>query len=53
MKMNCECGHEKRDHGLPRIGTQQGYGKCKICLCDQFVKAEAPLLAGAAAGKQP
>lgn len=34
---NCECGHEKRDHALPLIG-QQGYGKCKVCLCDRYIK---------------
>ena len=44
---NCECGHEKRDHALPLMGTQ-GYGKCKICLCDRYVKPEVRLLAAAA-----
>jgi hypothetical protein len=44
---NCECGHEKRDHILPLMGTQ-GYGRCKVCLCDKYVKPEAPELAGAA-----
>ena len=51
MKSNigtkCECGHEKRDHALPLMGTQ-GYGMCKVCLCDRYVKPEAPVLAGAA-----
>lgn len=36
----CECGHEKRDHTFPLIGTQ-GYGKCKVCLCDRYVKLQA------------
>ena len=35
----CECGHEKRDHSLPLLGTQS-YGRCKVCLCDRYVKAE-------------
>ncbi len=49
---NCECGHEKRDHTLPLMGTQ-GYGKCKVCLCDRYVKAEArPLVAAANATDQ-
>ena len=40
----CECGHEKRDHGLPLLGTQ-AYGRCKVCLCDRYVKPDARALA--------
>ena len=37
VKTNCECGHEKRDHAIPLIGLQ-GYGECKICLCNRYAK---------------
>ena len=40
VSSNCECGHEKRDHVFPLIGAQ-GYGKCKVCLCDRYVKNPA------------
>ena len=52
LATNCACGHEKRDHALPLIGTQ-GYGKCKICLCDRYVKPEARPLAAAKAADHP
>ncbi len=45
--VSCECGHEKRDHVIPLMGTQ-GYGRCKVCLCNQYVKPEARPLAAAA-----
>ena len=46
---NCECGHEKRDHTLPLMGTQ-GYGGCKVCLCNRYAKLDArPLVAVASA----
>ncbi len=41
---NCECGHEKRDHAFPLIGTQ-AYGKCKVCLCDRYSKLQADKVA--------
>lgn len=44
---NCECGHEKRDHALPLMGTQ-GYGGCKICLCNRYAKLDARLVTAAA-----
>ncbi|HZU43915.1 MAG TPA: hypothetical protein VE994_14660 [Terriglobales bacterium] len=44
MGTKCECGHEKRDHGLPLLGTQ-AYGRCKVCLCDRYVKPDARALA--------
>lgn len=40
MSSNCECGHEKRDHVFPLLGAQ-GYGKCKVCLCDRYTKVQA------------
>lgn len=49
---NCECGHEKRDHMLPLMGTQ-GYGRCKVCLCDRYVKAQEPRLVSAAKASDP
>ncbi len=33
----CECGHEKRDHRRPLMGSQE-YGACKVCLCNQYKK---------------
>lgn len=39
LSSNCECGHEKRDHVFPLIG-KQGYGKCKVCLCDKYAKVQ-------------
>jgi hypothetical protein len=47
LSTNCECGHEKRDHGFPLIG-KQGYGKCKVCLCERYSKVQVPALAAAA-----
>jgi hypothetical protein len=44
LSTNCECGHEKRDHVLPLIGSQ-GYGKCKVCLCDRYTKVQPVKLA--------
>jgi len=50
---NCECGHEKRDHVLPPIG-KHAYGKCKVCLCEQYSKVQARGLAvPVKAGPQP
>ena len=39
LSTNCECGHEKRDHVFPLIG-KQGYGKCKVCLCDRYTRVQ-------------
>jgi hypothetical protein len=47
VSTNCECGHEKRDHGFPLIG-KQGYGKCKVCLCDRYIRFHIRDLAAAA-----
>lgn len=49
---NCECGHEKRDHGLPLMG-KPGYGKCKVCLCDRYVKPERLMAVVAKAAGTP
>lgn len=52
LSSNCECGHEKRDHVLPLIG-KQGYGKCKVCLCERYSKVErGNLMPTATAGSQ-
>jgi len=41
--MNCECGHEKRDHRQPPLGTHS-YGECKVCLCNRYTKIKAPVV---------
>jgi len=43
----CECGHDKRDHRTPLLG-RHGYGQCKVCLCDRFVKATVAAVSVAA-----
>jgi len=43
----CGCGHDKRDHAFPVLGTQ-AYGQCKVCLCDRYAKPDADALATAA-----
>ena len=49
----CECEHEKRDHVLPLIG-KQGYGKCRVCLCERYAKVQAgDMAAPPKAGGQP
>ena len=35
-QVNCQCGHEKRDHRSQRSGTV--HAECKICLCNAFAK---------------
>ncbi|MBZ5629694.1 MAG: hypothetical protein LAO06_12600 [Acidobacteriia bacterium] len=53
LSTNCQCGHEKRDHVFPLIG-KQGYGTCRVCLCERYAKVQARDLAAAAkAGSQP
>jgi hypothetical protein len=47
--ISCECGHDKRDHALPVMGTQ-GYGQCKICLCNRYAKAQPRVVTAATAG---
>lgn len=44
VSSNCECGHEKRDHAIPPLGTQ-GYGACKVCLCNRYTKVTSAGLA--------
>ena len=36
----CKCGHEKRDHRLLPLALQ-GYGECKVCLCNAYTRLEA------------
>ena len=47
-KATCECGHERRDHRQPALGTHL-YGECKVCLCDLYRKqqTETPALEAA------
>ena len=40
-QINCECGHEKRDHRSQRSGTT--FGECKVCLCGAFAKRKLVL----------
>ncbi len=37
MRHVCDCGHDKRDHVLPRTGDRS-YGSCKVCLCDAYAQ---------------
>ena len=43
-QVNCQCGHEKRDHRSSRSGTT--HGECKVCLCNAFMKPTPPLTSG-------
>ena len=36
----CKCGHEKRDHRLLPLALQ-GYGECKVCLCNTYIRLVA------------
>ena len=39
MSTNCTCGHDKKDHVLPLMGMH-GYGTCKVCLCERYIKVQ-------------
>ncbi len=41
-QVNCQCGHEKRDHRSQRYGTV--HGECKVCLCNGFVKPKVSIV---------
>ena len=47
MSAICKCSHEKRDHRALPLALN-GYGACKVCLCDQYNKAEPAEPSGAA-----
>jgi hypothetical protein len=36
-RATCKCSHEKRDHRALSLALN-GYGACKVCLCDQYTK---------------
>lgn len=44
----CECGHEKRDHRRPLLGTHS-FGECKVCLCNRYEKIVKVVRVAAAA----
>ena len=35
----CQCSHPKRDHRALPLALN-GYGACKVCLCDLYTKQQ-------------